>query len=277
MNSIYIISDGTGKTAEQMLNAALTQFTEDRVTIHTRPGVTCKDEVLAVFKEASQTNAFIAHTVVSDELRSIIEENKKLFNIETIDLMGPLLAQLTVLLDINPVGKPGLFRELNKSYFKRIEAMEFAFRHDDGLRINQVERAEIVLLGVSRTFKTPLSIYLAFKGWMVSNIPIVLDIPLPQEIFDIPNDRVFGLTTDATRLSVLRKARDDYLGGKTGSYAQLQHVQNELRYANRLYSHHPNWQIINVTNKPIEEIASEIITCLRNKAITPEGMPDEGT
>ncbi len=265
MYSVFILSDGSGKTAEMAIKAALTQFPDREVELIKRPEISTSEQVKQVITEAAKTNGFIVHTVVSDELRQALEETGKLYNVETIDLMGPLLAQLSLLFDLLPARKPGLFRKLNISYFKRIETMEYAIRHDDGLRAEELNKAEIVLVGVSRTFKTPLSIYLAFKGWMTANVPIVLGIEPPEELFKMPPERIFCLTTSATKLAVLRQSREAHLGGTTGSYAKLDHVQRELDYAIKIFTRHPQWVIIDVTNKPIEEIASEIISVLRKK------------
>jgi regulator of PEP synthase PpsR (kinase-PPPase family) len=126
-----------------------------------------------------------------------------------------------------------------------------------------LEKAEIVLLGVSRTFKTPLSVYLAFKGWLVANVPIVLGIELPEVVFDLPPERVFGLMTNPRRLVVLRSVRERHFGGGTGDYADLNYVQHELMYAQQIFKQQPKWPIVDVTNKPIEEIAFEIVSIMR--------------
>ncbi|RMF83965.1 MAG: kinase/pyrophosphorylase [Nitrospinota bacterium] len=268
MHYIFILSDGTGRTAEQTIKAALTQFPEAKVTLVRRPEIRTEKQVVQVVKEAAQVNGFIVHTVVSNALREVIAHTGRLHNVETIDLMGPLLAQLSHQLAHSPSEQPGLFGELNKEYFRRIEAMEFAFDHDDGQRVEELRRAEIVLVGVSRTFKTPLSIYLAFKGWFVANVPIILEIPPPPILFDLPPERVFGLTIDLHQLVLLRRARHEYLGGTTGEYADPEYVRRELMYAHQIFTNNPQWPIINVTNKPIEEIASEILAILRkNQAL----------
>lgn len=185
----------------------------------------------------------------------------------TIDLMGPLLAQIAHHLEHSPAEKPGLFRELNREYFRRIEAVEFALRHDDGQRACELDVAEIVLMGVSRTFKTPLSIHFAFRGWLVGNVPVTLDVPLPPILEPLPPSKVFGLTTDPVNLTELRRARHKHPGGATGSYADFDFVRRELAYAEMLFRSHSGWSVIDVTNKPIEEIASEIlgITGARNR------------
>ncbi|MBC8183789.1 kinase/pyrophosphorylase [candidate division KSB1 bacterium] len=271
MFQIFVISDGTGKTAEQAINAALTQFEHLQTKTTLFPEVRTETHVKEIVAKAEKVNGFIVHTVVSTKMRDIILRTCQLHNVETIDLMGPLLAQLSVQFANAPSEKPGLFRHLNKAYFQRIEAMEFVLRHDDGQRVHELDKAEIVLLGVSRTFKTPLSIYLAYKGWLVANVPIILNFELPPKIFDLPPNRVIGLTTDARNLSVLRRVRHDHLGGATGDYANISCVQSEIKYMESIFKNKPEWPVIKVTNKPIEEIASEILAILRKKYASNSG------
>lgn len=262
---IYIISDGTGQTSERALKAALTQFEGIEVQITIFPDIRTKQHVIEIFSNVYKTKGLVVHTVVSKKLRDIILEQGRLYDIDTIDLMGSLLAQLSHHFSDSPSEKPGIFYELNKSYFKRIKALEYTFRHDDGQRIDGYKDADIVLLGVSRTFKTPISIYLAYKGWMVANIPIILGIEFPKMIFKLQPDRVICLTTFPNRLAVLRKIREKHLGGATGEYAKLSYIQKELNYAHSIYKKQPEWSIVDVTNKPIEEISAEIISILRKK------------
>jgi regulator of PEP synthase PpsR (kinase-PPPase family) len=263
MYQIFIISDGTGRTAEQAMKAALTQFEETEVQFNIRPHVRTEEQVLRIINEAYKVGGFIVHTVVSHKLRDIILDLGRLHDVETVDIMGPLLAQLTHQFAHSPSETPGLFRQLNKAYFQRIESLEFAFRHDDGQKIEELEKAEIVLLGVSRTFKTPLSVYLAFKGWLVANVPIILGIEMPKIVYDIPPECVFGLTTNPRRLAVLRSVRERHFGGGTGDYADLNYVRHEIMYATQIFNQHPEWSLVDVTNKPIEEIAFEIVSQLR--------------
>lgn len=265
MYCVYAVSDGTGGTAARALQAALTQFNPVKVKIELRHTVRSIEQIQNVAKEASEKKGLIVHTLVSDELRAVMINECRLQNVEQIDLMGPLLGRLSTLVSISPMEKPGLFSQLNDDYFRRIETMEFAFHHDDGLRVDEITKAEIVLLGVSRTFKTPLSIYLAFKGWFVANIPIINEIDPPEVLNNIDPKNVFCLSTDTHHLVLLRQARENYLGGATGEYATVEHVKNELIFARRFYNMHPDWTIIDVTNKPIEEIASEILSIVKSR------------
>jgi [pyruvate, water dikinase]-phosphate phosphotransferase / [pyruvate, water dikinase] kinase len=257
---IYIVSDGTGRTAEQALNAALIQFAELKVNLIRKPKVRTEQKVTSVILDAKKTGGFIVHTLVTDKLREVMLRGGRKHNVHTIDLMGGLLGQLSEEFSVTPAEKPGLFGQLNKAYFRRIETMEFAFHHDDGQRVNELKKAEIILLGVSRTFKTPISIYLAFKGWFVANVPIVMGQEMPPIINKLLSSNVFCLDTNARVLAELRRARQNYLGGAIGEYDDMEYVRMELMHARKIYSQHPGWAIINVTNKPIEEIASEILT-----------------
>jgi [pyruvate, water dikinase]-phosphate phosphotransferase / [pyruvate, water dikinase] kinase len=259
VNRIYVVSDGTGRTAEQALGAALVQFPTARVSIVVRPNVRTGKRAREVVREAAASGGFIVHTIVLDAVRASIVKAGREHNVETIDLMGPLLARLTEALATSPSEKPGLFSQLNRSYFRRIETMDFAFRHDDGQRIEDLRKAEIVLVGVSRTFKTPLSVYLAFKGWFVANIPIMMNQEPPVLLDKLPPDRVFCLDTNARQLAELRRSRNEYLKGAAGPYADPEFVRIELMQARNYFSRHPGWAIVNVTSKPIEEIASEIV------------------
>jgi regulator of PEP synthase PpsR (kinase-PPPase family) len=263
MYHVFVVSDGTGATAEQVLNAALTQFVDADVAVERRSSVRTEEQVHQVVQEAAQVGGFIVHTLVSDNLREVMVRTGRLHNVETIDLMGPLLARLSQRLTISPAEKPGLFRQLNEEYFRRVETMEFALRHDDGRRVHELPQAEIVLVGVSRTSKTPVSIYLAFKRWFVANVPIVPNAKLPPILFNLPPERVFGLTIDPGRLAELRRVRHEHLGGATGDYADPDSVRHEVAYGLSIFHRRPAWRVIDVTDKPIEEIASEILALVK--------------
>ncbi|MDX1548270.1 MAG: pyruvate, water dikinase regulatory protein [Rhodothermales bacterium] len=259
MHRVFAVSDGTGHTAERALTAALAQFEGADVQIERWPKVRTRVQVRDVVGEARTAGGLIVHTLVSDELRGEMLRAARRHNVEAIDLMGPLLARLSEQIAASPAERPGLFGQISEDYFRRIETMEFAFRHDDGQRLDELHQAEIVLLGVSRTFKTPLSIYLAFKGWFVANVPIVMHLEPPAVLAELPAHRVFCFTMNPYRLSALRRARHEHLGGVTRQYAEVDYVRQELRYAMDLFGRHPDWPIVDVTNKPIEEIASEVI------------------
>jgi regulator of PEP synthase PpsR (kinase-PPPase family) len=263
--NIYIVSDGSGRTAEQALSAALIQFSNVKVKLIKRTKVRTEQKVREAVREAAKSGGLIVHTLVTDRLRDLMLRYGREHNVDTIDLMGGLLSRLSQEFALSPAEKPGLFGQINKSYFRRIETMEFAFRHDDGQRVNELKKAEIVLLGVSRTFKTPLSIYLAFKEWFVGNVPIVVGNELPPVIYKLAPSKVFCLDTNARALAESRRARQQYLGGAVGDYDDIESVRVELMYARKIFNKNPRWAVINVTNKPIEEISSEILAIKSKK------------
>lgn len=262
---IFIISDGTGKTAEHVLRAALVQFEDIHVQIKLCPHVSSREQVVDIIDDVHKVKGLVVHTVVSKKLRDIINRQGRLFAVDTIDLIGPLLARLSHHFSYVPAEKPGIYYELNKSYFKRIEAVEYTLRHDDGQRMQELDKAEIVILGVSRTFKTPVSIYLAYKGWLVANIPIVLGMDPPDQLFKLPVERVFCLTTNPVHLGQLRRIREQHLGGNVGEYAKQSHILKDLEHAHSIYKRQPKWTIIDITNKPVEEISMEILSGLRHR------------
>ncbi|MCD4725282.1 MAG: kinase/pyrophosphorylase [Bacteroidales bacterium] len=272
---IYVISDGTGRTAQQTVKAALTQFKGSNPEIKRYGDILNIQQVMQIVSRAKAEKAIIIHTLVTDKLREELIKLTRIHHVESIDLMGPLLHRLSDHLSANPSEEPGLYRVLSDSYFRKIETMQFAFKHDDGKRIHNIDQAEIILLGVSRTFKTPLSIYLAFRGWYVANVPIILNFPVPDEVLQISDEKIYCLSTYPSRLIQLRRAREERLGGNTGNYADPEYVRKEINYANRIFDSHPDWQKINVTSKSIEEIAAEIIALLPKKIIFEEDPNDE--
>ena len=265
MNKVLFVSDGTGRTAHQALNAALTQFPDIEIDVVVHSDVRSQPEINEIIGEALKTGALIVHTLVTDSLREYIIRESHSNNVETIDLMGPLLARLSGKFIHEPSQQPGLYNKLNKEYFQRIDSVQFAFNHDDGQRTESLNEADIILLGVSRTFKTPISIYLAYKGWFAANIPIIMGINPPEIINHVDPLKVFCLTTNASRLSELRKTRNVRLGGKIDNYSEPEYVTREINFANRYYNLHPDWTSVNVTAKSIEEIASEILAIMAGR------------
>jgi regulator of PEP synthase PpsR (kinase-PPPase family) len=261
-STVFVVSDGTGRTAEQAVNAAMTQFPGSNLEIIRRAPVRSTRKLREVIREAEQAGGFIVHTFVTDQLRGAMIRIGRQRNVETIDLMGPLLGRLSNRLAVSPREKPGLFSQLNRDYFRRIETMEFAIRHDDGQRIQEIRQAEIVLIGVSRTFKTPLSIFLSFKGWLVANVPVVPEIELAPIVFRVLPRKVFFLDTNPRQLMSLRHARHEQFQRRLEDYVDFEAVRMELMHARRIYHRNPKWHLIDVTNKPIEEIASEVLALL---------------
>ena len=265
MYQVFVVSDGTGRTARQALNAALTQFPGIEIDVMVYADIRSPHEIQEIVTEARKSKALIVHTLVTDSLREFIIRESHANNVETIDLMGPLLTRLSGQFIHEPSQQPGLYNKLNKEYFQRIDAMQFAFNHDDGQRAESLVEADVVLLGVSRTFKTPVSIYLAYKGWFAANVPIIMGINPPEALNQIDPLKVFCLTTNASRLSELRKTRNIRLGGQIDNYSEPEYVTREINFANRFYNLHPDWTLVTVSAKSIEEIASEILAIMSGR------------
>jgi [pyruvate, water dikinase]-phosphate phosphotransferase / [pyruvate, water dikinase] kinase len=266
MYKIFIVSDGTGRTAKQLINAALTQFPEIESEIIVYPVVRDQGKITEIIGEAKIHNALIAHTIVDNTLKNYLTNACYQKNINLVDLIGPLIGKMSDIFSDEPSQDQGLYYQTNQEYFQRIDAVQFAFKHDDGARVEEIDKAEIILLGVSRTFKTPLSVYLAYNGFFVANIPIIKGIQLP-DLNNVDPSKIFCLTTIPAELSKLRTTRSESYGGYVKEYSDLESVREELLYANRYFSLHPEWKIINVTNKPIEEIASEILNIVSKKVL----------
>ena len=265
MYQVFVVSDGTGRTARQALNAALTQFPGTEIDVVVFADIRTSGEVIEIAGKAQSAGALIVHTLVTDSLRELIIRECHKRNVETIDLMGPLLSRLSNQFIHEPSQQPGLYNKLNKDYFQRIDAMQFAFNHDDGQRTESLNEADIVLLGVSRTFKTPISIYLAYKGWFAANVPIIMNMTPPEILNQLDPSKIFCLTTSASRLSELRKTRNERLGGSIVNYSEPEYVTSEINFANQYYQRHPGWTHIYVTAKSIEEIASEILAIMSGR------------
>lgn len=258
-NNIFIISGGTGRTANKVINAAMTQFSDKNTNIVTFPDIREIKSISPILKDAIKYKALIIHTLVDDKIREYVIEECNKNDIPSVDLMGDIVSKMSNIFNEKSIQTPGLFNKLNKEYFKRIDAVQYTFKHDDGARIDDIESADIILLGVSRTFKTPLSVYLAYKGFFVTNIPIIDGMQPTLNLKNVDPSKVFCLTTNPIKLSELRNSRNIRLGGNVKNYSDYESCKNELRFAMRYYNLHPEWKKINVTDRPIEEIASEIL------------------
>jgi regulator of PEP synthase PpsR (kinase-PPPase family) len=257
---VVIVSDGSGRTAETVVRAALVQFRGAEVQLHVRPHVRTAAAVRAAAEEASARGAFIVHTLVSAEMRNLMLTEGRARGVATIDLLGPLLLRLEDLLQLQPMAKPGLFRETDQEYRHRFDVVEFTVKHDDGQDPRGLQQADVVLVGVSRTSKTPLSMFLAGRGLRVANVPVVRDLPLPEELGRVETRRVVGLTIKPERLLELRRARLQQMETPPKfPYADPRQIWAELDYARDQFNR-AGWPVVDVTDKSIEEVAVEILT-----------------
>lgn len=256
---IFIVSGGMGSIGEEVVRSALAQFQELDAPLTIIPHVRHGEQIEEVIDRVASEGGVIVHTLMDMNMRQLLVLAANRRNIPAIDLVGPLLAWLSELLNRAPLGRPGLYRHLRASYFKRIAAIEYTVAHDDGRNPQGWDEAEIVLAGVSRTGKTPLSMYLSVQGWKVANVPLVKGIDPPQELFEIDRRRVFGLVIDPEQLINHRLKRQSRLGISLGAaYTDLEEVDNEVEATRRIFRR-SGFSIVNVTDKPIEETADEII------------------
>jgi regulator of PEP synthase PpsR (kinase-PPPase family) len=271
---IYVVSDGTGLTAETVVSAAAGQFFGAIFDVRRRPLVRTIEQARSVITEAAETHGIIVYTLVVPELRRAVEEECARRGVPAVDIIGGLVQRLEEAFGLIPAGEPGLRGiQLDPVYFNRIDAIEYTVSHDDGQHPETLGDADVVLVGGSRTSKTPLSIFLAhYRGWKVANVPMVLGIEPPHELHRIDQKKIIGLTIQPGRLVNLRRARLESLGrDPDGPYTSLDQVTDELAYARRIYRHGYPWPIIDTTNRSVEEVAREIIALIEQSGAS--GLP----
>ncbi len=257
--TVFVLSDGTGETADQIIKAALVQYVRDGLKVIRYKNVRTESQVAAVMEEAAHIRSIIVYTFVSENLRHFIQKLSSQSGIQTVDLLGPLLELFAKFLTKDPKSQPGLFHQVNESYFKRIDAIEFTVKHDDGKFADNLDRADIILVGLSRTSKTPLSVYLSYKGWKVANVPIVKGISPPDELFKIDQRKIVGLIIDPDTLSRIRKERLIRMGEDPGGdYASHQHIAEEIDFCREIFKKNKRWPVFDVTGKALEETATEV-------------------
>lgn len=263
--TLHIMSDGTGETASALVKAVLVQYKPEQVNIICDQNIRTKDQTLASLEKIkSGESALLVHTIVLPELRALIKKTCLNKNIKVFDLFDFFFKNLDGVLQNNPGGKkPGLLRNVDKNYFKRIAATDFSLRHDDGKQVEKLKDADIILVGVSRTSKTPLSIYLSFKGWKVANVPLVLGIPLPKNLDKIDYRKIIGLTINIDNLIRIRKNRLKKFGWNFNrEYADKAHILKEMMYSTEIFNKH-RWPVVDVTDRALEETAGEITRIMR--------------
>ncbi|AHI05269.1 hypothetical protein BDW_03805 [Bdellovibrio bacteriovorus W] len=269
--TVYILSDSTGETAATMIRAALVQYSNREINIVRHKNVRTDLQAEAVIEECFENRGMLAYTVASPHLRAKIREMASGKGIPYHDLLGPLLGTLDTYLGDHSESHVGVLRAVDERYFKRIEAIEYTVKHDDGKTFAELDKADIVLVGISRTSKTPLSIFLSHKGWKVANVPLVLNTPLPEELFKIDQRRIVGLIIDMDSLQRIRKSRLEKFGQDPGgSYASMAHIAQEIEYAEKIYKQNRRWPVFNVTERALEETASEIVRIIAARL----GLPD---
>lgn len=248
-----------------MVQSLLVQYPNNNVPVIIVPNMTEEHQLISLVKKVKDENGLITHTMVNRHLRYFLNNLCREKGVRCIDYMGELADYLDETLNTPSLQYPGLYRETNQEYFDRIEAIEFTLNHDDGLSPTKLHKAEIILTGVSRSGKTPLSVYLAMYGWKVANIPLVHGIDPPKELFEVDPKRVFGLTISPGQLISHRMKRLMSINDtKNTSYIDERLVMQEIRNANFIFEK-GGFTVLNVSNKPVETTANEILTLMSNR------------
>lgn len=223
------------------------------------------DKLIEIIKQAAKEGALVLYTLADPSMAESAKHACKLWGVPSMDILSPTIMAIAAHIGVAPSGiprgTPGR-NPLTEEYFNRIEAIDFTIKQDDGASPQNLNHAHIVLVGVSRTGKTPLSIYLAQKGYKVANVPIVLGVGLPKALFEVDEKNIFGLTINPMVLQTIRNARAKTLGFKRdmmSNYSDMEHVREELNLANRIFAQNPVWPVIEVTGKAIEESAALIV------------------
>ena len=263
------MSDSVGETAESVTKAAISQFMrEDQYEIVRIPYVENKEIILGTVFQASKLNAMVCFTLVNPEYRDLLIQEATQKGIECVDIMGPLLQAMERKFQSKPKEEPGLIHRLDEEYFKRVEAIEFAVRYDDGRDPQGIMLADIVLIGVSRTSKTPLSQYLAHKQLKVANVPIVPEVDPHPTLFTISSKKCIGLRISPDKLNTIRKERLKSLGlNDMANYARMERIHEELRFFDEIIEK-IDCPVIDVTNKAVEETANIILSKLHQSYLS---------
>ncbi|WP_010287945.1 pyruvate, water dikinase regulatory protein [Kurthia massiliensis] len=264
--SIFIVSDSVGETGELVAKAAISQFRPGMQDVAVRrfPHVENHEQLNEIVQLAKVQDAMVVYTLVKEEMRDFTKRLCDRKGIPNIDLMGPTMDMFTAALQVEPIEEPGLVRKLDDDYFKKIEAIEFAVKYDDGRDPRGLLKADVVLIGVSRTSKTPLSQFLAHKRLKVANVPLVPEVEPPEELFLVPTEKCFGLVISPEKLNSIRKERLIALGlSDHANYAKVERIDEEINHFYRIVER-IGCPVIDVTNKAVEETANDILRRLKD-------------
>lgn len=260
---IYIVSDSIGETAELVAKAAVSQFDGGNAEYIRYPHINSEERLEEILSEICTSGAMVFYTLLIEKFSKKIRDACTEAGVPAVDVLGPAVKALSEYTGLEPSLQPGLIRMMDARYFKKIEAIEFSVKFDDGKDPRGVLEADIVLIGISRTSKTPISMFLATKGYKVANIPLVPEAPVPKELDMIPSSKIIGLKIDCELLLKIRQERLLTMGvsGKS-DYADMLRIYEELEYSEQVMRK-IGCRRINVSNKAIEENAAKILEIYR--------------
>ncbi len=270
---IFVVSGGAGVIGEQMARVVLSQFQDSDTPVVVTPQVRRPEQLDDVIAHAATSRGMIFHTMVDAEMRRRLITLAYEHNVVEFDLIGDILDHLARLFGRAPLGLPGLYHQQHDAYFDRLEAIAYTVGHDDGRKTNELDLADIVLAGISRVGKTPISMYLAVLGWKVANVALVRGIEPPAELFEIDRRRVIGLIVSPEQILARRRWRQKAMGVPLGSeYTDLEALEEEMNWSKRLFRRQ-NFAYVNLTDKSIEESADEIMGLITRWFIHRRGAP----
>lgn len=255
---LFVISDGTGETAAAAVRAAMSQFASDW-HLRTFGETRYESQVRRILGRAADANALVVFTLVHEPLARVLRGLAMEKGVPIVDLLGPMISQMATHFRLTPQFRPGVLHGFSDEYFRRVEAVEFAVRHDDGTNLHTLFEADLVLTGVSRTSKTPLSMYLAQRGYKTGNVPMIPGMDPPRELVEIDPRKVFALIVEASTLLGIRQERMRALRAPPLlDYAEPEAVAEELRRARRIYRAH-GWRTVDITSRAVEENAARVL------------------
>jgi [pyruvate, water dikinase]-phosphate phosphotransferase / [pyruvate, water dikinase] kinase len=259
---LHLVSDSTGETLEMIAKAALAQFEHATVVRHFWPMVRSRQHLDRIVSELTTKPGLVFYTLVNAETRARLEEHCRHLSLPAVPVLDEVTAALANALGQVAQGRPGRQHLMDEAYFSRVDAIQYTIAHDDGIACEDWEEADVVLAGVSRSSKTPTSIYLANRGYKVANIPLVVESPPPAALFALKKPLIVGLTNSPERLVQIRRNRLLTLGETMRTdYVDAERVQAEVAFARRMFADR-GWPVIDVTRRSIEETAAAIIRLL---------------
>ncbi|TMM48206.1 pyruvate, water dikinase regulatory protein [Qipengyuania marisflavi] len=262
---LHLLSDSTGETLEMLAKAALAQFENADVVRHFWPMVRSRQHLDRIVPEFKANPGLVLFTLVNPETRARLEESCAQLGLPAVPILDRVTAALEKALGQEAHGRPGRQHAMDQAYFERVEAIQFTIAHDDGIGSEDWEEADILLAGVSRSSKTPTSIYLANRGYKVANIPLVVESPPPPALYRLKHPLVVGLTTAPERLVQIRRNRLLSLNeGHQTAYIDNERVKDEVAFARRMFADN-GWAVIDVTRRSIEETAAAVIRLLGDR------------
>ncbi len=264
--NVYLVSDSTGETLDRIFLSLKSQFANFDYEKKEYAFVRTEQQIDKIINEAYELeNSLILYTIVETKLAKYIANQSQLKNVPCFGILGNLILSFSKLLNQKAIHKPSAQHVLDEDYYKRIEAIQFTMSHDDGKKMDDLSSADVILLGVSRTSKTPTSIYLANRGYKTINIPLVLDQKVPEDLISNHKACIIGLIADPERLADIRRNRVAIMKDhKIKEYTDIEHIKKEIYDSKNLFKKN-NWPIIDVTRRSVEETAASILKIIEIK------------